>query len=148
MIQMNWGHKIALLYIGFVAMIITLVFLASNQKVDLVSADYYDQEIKFQGKIDAINNMNTLSGTIVCEAKDKSVHISFPKELLEKNATGTIRLYRPSDASLDLQTKLIIDIKNDQVISSGKFKRGLYKMQINWKMENKDYYFEESIFMN
>ncbi|MBL7892202.1 MAG: FixH family protein [Bacteroidia bacterium] len=148
MIQMNWGHKIALLYTGFVAMILTLVFLASNQKVDLVSADYYDQEIKFQGKIDAIKNVNTLSGPIVCEAKDKSLHINFPKELLEKNATGTIRLYRPSDASLDLQEKLNVDIKNDQVISSAKFKRGLYKIQINWKMENKDYYFEESVFMN
>jgi len=41
---MNWGLKITLLYVGFVAMILTLVFKASGEKVDLVTKDYYAQE--------------------------------------------------------------------------------------------------------
>lgn len=146
--KMNWGHKITILYLGFVALILTLVFMASSQKVDLVSADYYDQEIKFQDKINATGNAQKLNAPINFEAKNKTLEIIYPKELLEKNIKGEVKLYRPSDASLDYKTSINMNTDGKQNIESPAFKRGLYKMQINWTMNNKNYYFEEPVFMN
>ena len=41
---MNWGKKIAVLYIGFVIMIGFLVYKSTQQNTDLVSDDYYKKE--------------------------------------------------------------------------------------------------------
>ena len=48
--KLNWGYKIAIFYILFVVGIVFLVFKASNQKVDLVTADYYGEEVRYQGR--------------------------------------------------------------------------------------------------
>jgi hypothetical protein len=61
---MNFGVKITALYLGFVALILTLVFMSFGQKVELVSKDYYAQEIAFQDKINSINNERSLNGRV------------------------------------------------------------------------------------
>ena len=45
---MNWGYKIMLAYVVFIAGILFLVFKSSSQKVELVTENYYEQELKFQ----------------------------------------------------------------------------------------------------
>ena len=45
---MNWGYKILTVYIIFIAGILFLVFKSSNQNQDLVTKDYYEQELKYQ----------------------------------------------------------------------------------------------------
>ena len=57
---MNWGWKIAIGYSIFVAGILSLVVVAYRQTNDLVSADYYAQEIQFQQRIDARGNSLSL----------------------------------------------------------------------------------------
>ena len=145
---MNWGKKIAILYIGFVLMIVFLVLKSNHENTDLVSADYYAQELKFQDKIDGQNNMNALSGQVQCEARNKTVNITFPQELFGKNTTGEILFYRPSDATLDLSSKLEMDAQGNQVIHSENFKRGIYRMQLKCVANSKSYYYEQQIFMN
>lgn len=145
---MSWGTKIAFLYIGFVLMIVFLVFKSNNEKVDLVSPDYYAQELKFQDKIDGQNNMNSLSGKVEYSAKNQSVEIKFPNELIGKIKTGDILFYRPSDSSLDITDKLNLDSLGAQTITNSKFKRGVYRMEIKCALDDKKYYFEEQIFMN
>ena len=49
---MNWGFKILMLYAAFVGMIIFLVFRTAHENIDLVTEDYYQQELAFQNKID------------------------------------------------------------------------------------------------
>ena len=62
---MDFGGKIIILYLSFVGLILTLVFMSYGQKVELVSADYYAQEINFQQKINATNNEKSLSGASI-----------------------------------------------------------------------------------
>lgn len=49
----NWGKGIVMVYVLFVAGMLYLVFQSKQQKLDLVVDDYYQQELKFQGQIDA-----------------------------------------------------------------------------------------------
>lgn len=53
-LKLNWGAGIAVLYMGFVAMIVLLVVMSMRQKIDLVTDEYYAEELLFQGKIDKI----------------------------------------------------------------------------------------------
>ena len=53
---MNWGNRILFLYLGFVALIITLVVVSFSQKVDLVAPDYYARELNFESEIVKMKN--------------------------------------------------------------------------------------------
>ncbi len=50
---MNWGVGIAIVYILFVLGMLTLVFKSRSQKIDLVTENYYQQELAYQEEIDA-----------------------------------------------------------------------------------------------
>lgn len=145
---MSWGTKIAILYISFAVLIIAMVILSVNQKVDLVSADYYERELKYQDKIDGINNFSELGDKIVTEAKNQQVKIMFPKSMKDSLISGKINFYRPSDASLDMSFNLNYNTEREQLITSPKFKKGLYKMEIDLVVEGKKYYNEQNVFMN
>lgn len=54
--KFNWGHGIALILIGFIAFIATLVYGTFQQRVDLSSEDYYQQEVNYETEKDAIEN--------------------------------------------------------------------------------------------
>ena len=55
---MSWGTKIAFLYLSFATMIGVMVYKSVTQSVDLVAPNYYEQELKYQDKIDGINNLS------------------------------------------------------------------------------------------
>jgi len=146
--KFNWGTKIAILYLGFVALILTLVFKSMAQKVDLVSDDYYEQEIKFQDQLNGLKNTGELKGNFMISAKEQSVKIEIPEGLRDQQLIGKVKFYRPSDNALDVEFPLSVSKEGEQVINSSKFKRGSYKIQFKFKANNKDYYYEESLFMN
>ena len=58
---MNWGARIALLYGGFVVLIVVLVTKSMREDFDLVSADYYNKELAYQNVIEAAKEQATLS---------------------------------------------------------------------------------------
>ncbi len=62
--KFNWGYKIVLVYSVFVAGILYLVVQSSRQQMDLVTDDYYAQEIRYQEKIDQSKRASALSEPI------------------------------------------------------------------------------------
>jgi hypothetical protein len=143
---MNWGYKILVVYLAFVAGILFLVFKSSNQKVDLVAADYYEQEIKYQDKIDKSNRANLLTKKVMYEVIDNHLVIKFPKEFENKNITGSVLLYCPSDEKKDIKTDFSIQ---DSVYKMAipKNNKGLHELQLNWMADSVTYYFEEKLYL-
>ena len=78
---MNWGTKILIVYVAFIAGILMMVFKSSSQKTDLVTTDYYAKELKYQDKIDEMNRVAALSEPVGYTVKDNSLLIKFPKLL-------------------------------------------------------------------
>ena len=54
--KLNWGHYIVIGFIGFVILILFMVFRSYQHNNDLVSEDYYAEEIAFQDVIDKKSN--------------------------------------------------------------------------------------------
>ena len=145
---MNWGNKIIILYLSFVVLIVAMAFMSMNQQVDLVSADYYEKELKFQDKIDGENNFKLLDTVIAVRANKNTLDIIFPKQFIDKDIVGNILIYRPSDASMDIKTPIGMEPSAQQQIVLKNFKRGLYKIQLDWAMQGKKYFYEQNLFMN
>lgn len=143
---MNFGTKITILYLSFVALILTLVFLSFGQKQDLVSKDYYAQELKYQDKLDAINNTNALANSIEHKVEGSSIILNINPELMNSTFSGNINFFRPSDASKDMNLKMNF-ANNQQIIDTKSLIRGTYKMQLSWKSNGKNFFKEEVIFI-
>ena len=143
---MSWGKKITVLYLAFVALIVTLVVLCFGQKVELETKDYYAQEIKFQDKIDAINNEKNLASTITHQLQGTQIILNADSSLLSAGLEGTINFYRPSDSSKDMNLKMIFT-NNQQIINTSTLIHGVYKMQLSWLSNGTKYFKEDVIFI-
>ena len=144
---MNFGGKIVILYLSFVALILTLVFNCYSMDVDLVSSDYYAQEINFQQKINATNNEKDLKNSITHTLNDKSITLTIDSALLSNDFSGTVNFFRPSDSKKDVQLKMNF-VNNEQVIDTKQLIHGAYKLQLSWTSNQKNYFKEEVIFIN
>lgn len=144
---MSWGLRITLLYLGFVAIILTLVVISYGNTSELESKDYYARELKFQEQINATENTSRLAEPIRYKVVDRSVQIQLPKEILAGALNGTIYFLRPSDSSKDKSVPLAVNGEGFQVLDSG-FEKGVYKMQISLRSGDKNYYKEAVINFN
>jgi hypothetical protein len=140
---MNWGNRILLLYFGFVALIITLVVFSFSQKVDLVSPDYYARELNFESEIVKMKNEAALVEKPKVSLSNDQLLISFPSAFKGKNITGSVLVYKPSDANGDY-TQSIDCINGELVIATQDFSSGMRKVKISWKVDSL-YYLTESV---
>jgi len=139
---MNWGKKIVILYLSFVALIATLVVISMNQEIELESKDYYAQELKYQEKIDALNNTNTLNSELSYERIQNSLVINFPQEQKEKITYGEILFFCTSDSEKDKKIALSINENNSQSVSLNQLQKAKYTVKISWKCNTKNYFKE------
>lgn len=144
---MSWSTKITILYLSFVALILTLVFKSFGNKTELEYKDYYSREIHFQNQIDASENVTKLNKPIELVVETDKVNLSLPQELADKELDGTIYFLRPSDASSDYSLTLNTNKQGLQTIHHP-FKKGLYKVQLTFNANNTSYYKEWQVTFN
>ncbi|MEO6304352.1 MAG: FixH family protein [Bacteroidia bacterium] len=144
---MSWGIRITIVYTGFVVLISSLVFISASNKSELVAKDYYSQELKYQDRIDAIENEKQLKISIEYTLEEEQIILMYPQTEIDKTFNGEILFFRPSDASKDLKINLNFDQDGKQVIKKSKLIKGIYKMCITWKNNNKMFYKEQIITM-
>ena len=70
---MNWGNKLILVFIVFAVMMSVLVYKSVNTKYDLVSKDYYKDELRYQDKIDGMHNAAKVSDVVVTQDADNVI---------------------------------------------------------------------------
>lgn len=140
---MNWGTKILIVYIAFIAGILLMVFKSSSQKTDLVTTDYYAKELKYQDKIDEMNRVAALSEPVGYAVKDNALIIKFPKDFAGKKLVGEVLLYCPSDENKDIKKHFSIqdELLQMPVPASG----AVYELHLSWQDGGVTYYFEKKI---
>ncbi len=142
-IKWNWGTGIALVYIGFVVFMLGMVYMCTQQDYDLVSSDYYEQELKFQKVIDGKENENLLGKATTVTLDATQVTVVIPMEKVD--AEGSVTFYRPDNAKFDLTVPLLG--KSSVTVPVEKLQSGLYKVKSAWQHNGKPYYNEQSLFV-
>lgn len=141
---MNWGYKIAIFYGGFVIVVLASVFFAMSQKVDLVTDNYYEKELKYQEQINKSQRTKALKEKTSIEVSPSGIKLKFPI-LPDKNTRNDyILLYRPSDPSKDIKLNISTDSFGFQYIPAEKISRGFWKVKLSWTSGGSEYY-DESI---
>lgn len=140
---MNWGTKIAFLYLSFASMIGFMVYKSATQTVDLVAPNYYEQELKYQDKIDGINNLKDASNALVIQSQDGVVNFNFLKEM--GVPSGDILFFKPDNASADFNAEISVDSEGKQSINTKDLSKGTYLVKVDWKVGDRTFFKEERI---
>lgn len=63
---MDWGKGILLTIIGFVVLIMTMVMISVRMDgIELVTENYYEEEIRYQDRIDESNSASALDREVI-----------------------------------------------------------------------------------
>lgn len=135
--KLHWGHGLAIALGCFIVFILFLIFVfpIGKQNADMISNNYYEEELQYQKVIDAKNNAAKLAEQPVYKATAAGIMISFPKEIKVDGDKVNFVLFRTNDSNLDVKKE--IDLQHNvflipkKVISSGS-----YTLKIKWT-ENK-----------
>ncbi len=143
---MNWGWKIVFAFSLFGLFIGGLVLRSFQETIDLVSEDYYQQELGYQQQIDKIANDRSLNVPLTFVQQSQYLVVQFPDELAAE-VQGEILLFRPSDALSDRNVTIALNSERQQVIATGGLIKGHYKVKVDWTSGDEAYFTEESIFI-
>ncbi|MFT4154094.1 FixH family protein [Parafilimonas sp.] len=138
---MNWGHKLTIVFIGFAGLIGTMVYKCTQQKFDLVSEDYYVQELKYQDKIDGNKAASEISPVTISQTAN-DVIIQMPEELKGLSLKGDVWLYCASKAADDVKLPLTLDANGIMEINKNHITGSSYTAKISWSSGNTKYYKE------
>lgn len=144
---MNWGNKLVVVFILFALLIGVLVYKAMNTKYELVSKDYYSDELRYQDRIDGRNNAAGISSVSVSQDAE-AVLINLPSEMKGKKIEGEAWFYCKTDAQKDRKITLLVDTSGRQVILKKELAKGSYELKLNWQLGEKKYYTERNITVN
>jgi hypothetical protein len=144
---MNWGNKLVVVFIVFGCFIGYLVYRAVTTKYDLVSKDYYKDELRYQDKIDRIKNASKISDVKV-EQDAEAVIIHLPQEQKGFAITGDVFFYCITDDRNDYHTVLQVDSSNKQIFLKKALQKGAYELKINWQLGKELYYSEQKLMIH
>lgn len=119
---------------------------AVQQREDLVSADYYEREVRYQSQLDSMNRSHAVATKTVVtfEPAGQTIVITLP-EAQAAGVTGSIHLYRPSDARLDRDLPLELAVDGTQRVDTKKLADGLWKVRVKWNANGQDYYLDQPV---
>ncbi|WP_338731031.1 FixH family protein [Mangrovimonas cancribranchiae] len=145
--KFNWGTGIVLAFIGFISFIMYFVItMSTNEKYnhDLVTEDYYKQELQLQNNIDSEQNSKKLKEDITWEKSEEGITITFPKDLNISNITGKVFLYRPSNKQFDFETPISLSNHN-LLIPDNRLLDGRWNIIIDWQYNKIPYRYKKEI---
>ena len=143
--KMNWGNKLVLVFIAFGSMIGYLVYRCSHTSFDLVSADYYKDELVYQQTIDAAQRAGALTGRMTVEHQNDQVLLRFPAEMKDASISGDAWFYCAADARRDKRVALHPGTGGVQELDRNSFMPGRYIAKISWSYNNRAYYTEQPL---
>jgi hypothetical protein len=142
---MNWGKSIVVAFVLFAMFIATLVTVCLRQDISLVSKDYYKEELVYQQQIEREQNTAQLSAKPSFAIEHQSLRIDFNQ--FANIQSGQLKLFCPSSSKNDRVFKLARTDNGVAVLPIENVQPGMYKAQMLWNMDGKEYYFEQVIYI-
>lgn len=142
-----WPHAIIAWFVIFASAMAAWIAVAVRQNMDLVRADYYEEEVRYQGQLDRLNRTAAIRNEIAInyDAAKHEVTLLLPAAHRSPPPAGRTHFYRPSNAALDFEVPLAVDAAGLQRIGTASLCGGLWKVRVQWSAAGHDYFFEQVI---
>jgi len=142
-----WPYAIIATFVLFAAYIGYMVQQAMRSNVDLVSADYYQQELKHQQRMKAVARTAALPAQVEVnyQSEDQALALQLPTTLASQLSTGKVQFFRPSDQTLDFTVPLQPAADGTQRLSTARLKPGLWRIRLDFEAGGQAYFVEREI---
>lgn len=145
--KLNWGTGIVIAFIAFISFIMYFVInMNTNKKYDhdLVTDDYYKEELEFQDDIDKEKNAKELSKNVQWEKVSNGLRLTFPETFDINKITGKVFLYRPSNKQFDFE--IPISLSNHYLlIPDSRLLDGRWNIKVYWQYNGKSFLYKKEI---
>jgi len=146
--KFNWGHGISIFLVIFIIITVSgVVYISTNKAFDneLVSENYYEDELKFQDEIDKVNNAAKLDTKLIYRTSKEGLLITFPSDFDYDKVTGIIKMNRPSKKILDFTVPIKLDENFQILIPAEKAIQGKWKLVIDWNVGDEKFMYKANI---
>jgi len=147
-IKWNWGTGIVIamaLFMIFILQFVYRVTFMDEYNHQLVSEDYYKDELYYQEEIDKMNNASKLTENVTILNVENGIQINFPKEKNFSKITGLVTFQRLSNNKLDFTKS--IELKNSTLfIPDSSLVSGRWDIKVDWQFNKEEYLTKKSIF--
>jgi hypothetical protein len=143
--KLHWGTGLGIVFVIFAIGILVMVRISMNREIDLVSDDYYQQELRHQQQIDTEQRSKDLPEHPTIAVLSTGVVVKLPRMFSAATTSGVLTFYRPADRHKDFTVALHLDTASTQVISTTSLQKGLWKLKVRWSQHDQAFYHEVAI---
>lgn len=138
--NLNWGHGLAIALGCFILFILFLIFIfpMGKQNAEMISTNYYEEELQYQDIIDAKNNAAKLEQTPTYKPTAEGILITFPQTIKVDENTVNFVLFRTEDSNLDVKKEVTLQ-HNLFLIPAKVISAGSYTLKLKWTENKKPY---------
>jgi nitrogen fixation protein FixH len=125
-----------------------MVQRAMRTDVELVSPDYYKQELAYQQRIESVARTAALPAPVrVCyEAAAQRLTLELPASLAGTDVQGHVRFFRPSDQKLDFTLRFApTGQPARQLLSTARLQPGHWQLRLNFTAGGQAYFIEKEL---
>lgn len=148
--KLNWGHGIAIALGLFIIFILSLIFFFTRkwENSEMISDNYYEEELAYQQVIDAKNNAQALPYLPKYQQDAQGIHITFPSDIRPSSNSVRFHLYRTDDARLDVKKEERLSANGILNIPPHILKQGSYTLKVMWEINKKNYQVDYDLLWN
>ena len=141
----SWPIGLTIVFIVFFLYLIGFIVLSQMNRSDLVTDNYYDEEMAYQEQIERIERSRKLNQQVSLnhDIQNKIIELKFPSEIDPNIISGNILFFRPSDAKQDQIHPIQLDNQGRQNLDIKQLSQGMWRVKIFWQMDSVEYYDEK-----
>lgn len=138
-----WPYAIIMVFVLFGLYIGYFIYQSTKYDVNLVSENYYEDEINYQERIASIERSQPYKNEYRIEPGATSISVHLPSSITI--SSGNITFYRPSDAHRDIKIKLHANMSHTINIPKNKIGDGHWMVKASIMSNDERYYFEKPL---
>ncbi|MCX6836039.1 MAG: FixH family protein [candidate division Zixibacteria bacterium] len=143
----TWETGPFVLFGAFVCFILGIVLYVSLHESELEEDHPYEKGLAYQSRIDQLRRTAENDSSIVVEHRAGSglIVVRFPNVSSCRDVAGEVRLVRPSHVALDRRWPIQLGPSGAQVIPVADLVSGLWRIEIDWKVDSVSYYYQKRL---
>ena len=140
---MNWGTKLVIGMALFMSFIITLaVLMIRSDSDDLVDANYYEKGIEYDKDYER-------KSQLIKDKAEPEISVNDHLKIIFKDpAEGNIRFIHSSDKTKDSTISFNSGTDRQVEFPLNNFRKGQWKVSLDWKSNGKSYLYDKNIIIN
>jgi hypothetical protein len=142
-----WPYGIVAAFVIFIGATAGLIVFTSFHGQELVTRDYYEQELRYQQRLDSRERTGSLrsEASVRYDAAADCIQLVLPPQHASPSPVGTIQLYRPAASGEDRNLPLTVDLVGRQRLDAQELSAGLWRVRVAWQHDGQDYSLEERL---